>query len=195
MCEHHSNGILVGIVTDLADDDAIARVRVRYPTLDDQESHWARIATLMAGPGRGAFFKPEKDDEVLVAFEHNDPRRPYIVGALWSKVDTPPSDDGDKVKNNWRFFKSRSGHIIRFDDTEGAEKIELIDKDDKLSVTLDSSADSATVICKSGDVNVTADKGTVTISASNVEITAKKDMTLSAGGTMTIKGTTAVNIN
>jgi uncharacterized protein involved in type VI secretion and phage assembly len=195
MCDHDSNGIVIGVVTDLGDEDSIGRVKVRYPHLSDQTSHWARMATLMAGPNRGAFFKPEKDDEVLVAFEHNDPRRPYILGALWSKVDTPPPDDGDQKKNNWRFFKSRSGHIFRFDDTAGAEKIELIDKDNKLRVTIDSSADDVSVICDSGSVNVTANAGTVRISASNVEIKATRDMTLTAGGTMTIKGTTAVQIN
>jgi uncharacterized protein involved in type VI secretion and phage assembly len=195
MCDQHSNGIVIGIVTDLRDDDSIGRVKVRYPHLEDQESHWARMATLMAGPDRGAFFKPEKDDEVLIGFEHNDPRRPYVLGALWSKVDTPPTDDGDQVKNNWRFFKSRSGHIFRFDDTPGDEKIELIDKDGKLNVTMDSVADHVAIVCNSGSVSLTANKGKVTINATDIEIKATKDMTLSAGGTMTISGTTAVNIN
>jgi hypothetical protein len=33
---------------------------------------------------------PEVDDEVLVAFEHGDTRRPYLVGALWNSGDKPP---------------------------------------------------------------------------------------------------------
>ena len=47
--------------------------------------YWARIATLMAGNNRGTVFYPEKDDEVLVAFEHGDIDSPYIIGALWNR--------------------------------------------------------------------------------------------------------------
>ena len=38
----------------------------------------------------GFMFMPEKGDEVLVAFEHGDPERPYIVGALWNGADSAP---------------------------------------------------------------------------------------------------------
>ena len=30
------------------------------------------------------------DDEVVLAFEHADPRAPYIVGLLWDGNDKPP---------------------------------------------------------------------------------------------------------
>jgi phage protein D len=39
------------------------------------------------------FFIPEIDDEVLVAFEHGDVRRPYIVGSLWDEDDDTCSTD------------------------------------------------------------------------------------------------------
>jgi uncharacterized protein involved in type VI secretion and phage assembly len=195
MCDQDTNSIVVGVVTRLDDEDRIGRVKVRYPTMEDQESHWARMATLMAGPGRGAFFKPEPGDEVLCAFEHNDPRRPYILGGLWSRTDAPPEDDGDQERNNWRFIRSRSGHVIKLDDTDGAEKIELIDKDDKHVIAVDSAGDRIRVVCDSGDVEVTANSGKVTVNAATVEISASGDLILSAGGTLTIKGATAVNIN
>jgi hypothetical protein len=65
---------------------------------------------------------------VLVACEQGDPRRTIVVGGLWSKTDPPPSDDGKKVDNNWRFFRSRSGHLMKFDDTSGAERIEIVER-------------------------------------------------------------------
>ncbi len=195
MCEQGTNGIVVGIVTQLNDGDRIGRVKVRYPTMEDQESHWARMATLMAGPGRGTYFLPDPDDEVLVAFEHNDPRRPYVLGGLWSRTDSPPQGDGDQARNNWRFIRSRSGHVIKLDDTSGGEKIELIDKDGRHTIAIDSAAAGIRVVSDSGDVHVTATAGKVTVSATTVEISATGDMTLSANGTLTIKGRTAVNIN
>jgi len=45
---------------------------------------WARVAVLMAGGNRGHGFIPDVNDEVLVSFESGNPRRPYVIGALWN---------------------------------------------------------------------------------------------------------------
>ena len=189
-----SNGLVIGTVVDLDDPERIGRIKVQYPHLNDEQSDWARLVTPMAGNDRGCFFRPEKGDEVLVAFEHGEPRRPYIVGSVWSTVDKPPADDGQATQNNWRFIKSRSGHVIKFDDTQGKEKIELIDKDEQRRVVIDSANKKIQVICDQGDVEVTAKSGSVTIDAMTVDVKASANMTLQATGTMTIKGAT-VNIN
>lgn len=194
MQTQQQNGIVIGEVKSLDDPEDIGRVRVSFPHLGDEESYWARLATLMGGVGRGSRFVPEVGDEVLVGFEQGDPRRPYVLGSLWSKVDTPPAHDGDKIKNNWRYIKSRSGHVIRFDDTQGAEKIEFIDKDEKHKIVIDTSGDKIEIICDSGDVSITAESGKVQVKASEVTVESSGDMTLKAAGSMTIKGAT-VDIN
>ncbi len=125
---------------------------------------------------------------MLVVFEHGDPRRPYIVGCLWSQADAPPPDDGQPTQNNWRFIVSRSGHIIKLDDTQGKEKIEVIDKDGERKVILDSANRKIQVLCDTGDVEVKAGAGSVKVEATTVEISATGNMTLDAKGTMTIKG-------
>ncbi len=188
------NGILIGVVADLEDPEGLGRVRAQFPNLGDQLSNWAKIAAPMAGNGRGFFFRPEVGDEVLVAFEMGDPRRPYVLGALWSKVDTPPSDDGKPKDNNWRFIKSRSGHILKFDDTQGSERIEIIDKDERHKIVIDTSGDKIQIICDSGNVEIKATAGKIQIEASEAEIKTTGNMTLQAGGQMTIKGS-VVNIN
>ena len=189
------NGIVIGIVADLDDQEDIGRVRVKYPHLNDELSDWARLATPMGGKGRGLFLRPERDDEVLVAFEHGDPRRPYIVGSLWSKVDEPPTDDGKRVDNNWRFFTSRSGHILKFDDTSGSERIEIKGKGEKHLVVIDVSGSKIEITCKSGDIAISAPTGKVSIDANQVEIKAKTSMTVEAQTTLTLSGKAAVNIN
>jgi uncharacterized protein involved in type VI secretion and phage assembly len=194
MQNNKSNGIVVGIVSDLEDPENLGRVQLTYPHLEDQKSQWARLAVPMAGPDRGTFFRPEVNDEVLVAFEHGDERRPYILGSLWNTEDQPPADDGDARKNNWRFIKSRSGHTIKFDDTQGAETIEIIDKNEKQKIIIDSAGEKIQIICVSGDVEISATSGTVNVEAATVEVKASGSMSLEAGGTMTIKGST-VNIN
>lgn len=188
------NGIIIGLVIDLADPEKIGRVRVTFPTLGDQQSYWARLVTPMAGKGRGLFLRPEVGDEVLVAFELGDPTRPYILGSLWSTTDPPPPDDGQPGKNNWRFIESRSGHIIKLDDTQGAEKIEITGSDGQRQIVFDIAGKKIQVVCDSGDVEVSATAGTVKVEALTVEVKASGNMTLEATGTMTIKGAT-VNIN
>jgi len=94
---------------------------------------------MMGGAGRGAFFMPEVNDEVLVAFEHGDLRFPVVIGMLWNGKDkfpqkltiTPknkvikiPIKDQDG-KNDYRFFHSREGHVLLFCDEKGKLKISL----------------------------------------------------------------------
>jgi len=144
-------GAVVGVVTSIADPDAMGRVKVRFPWLkDDVESPWARVVSFMAGPQRGSVFRPEVGDEVLLVFEHGDMRFPYVIGGLWNGRDAMPSERGADGDNNIRLIKSRSGHMIRFDDSAGSEKITVIDKNGHDMIEL--SADG--VVIKSDAIKI-----------------------------------------
>lgn len=188
------NGILIGTVLDLADPEKLGRVKLRLPQFDDQQTDWARVASPMAGKDRGFFFQPEIGDEVLVGFENGDPRRAYVLGALWSKVDTPPPRDGNDPQNNWRMIKSRSGHIVKLDDTQGGEKIEIIDKSGSHKVVIDSANSKIQILCQSGDMEISAPSGKLQINAQSIEMKASAQMDVQAGATLNVKGAT-VNIN
>jgi uncharacterized protein involved in type VI secretion and phage assembly len=192
--EHRTNGIVIGVVSSLEDKENLGRVTVRFPYFGEQESNLARLATLMAGKGFGSYFVPEVGDEVLVAFEQGDPRRPYILGAVWNKPDPPPKTDGNQKENNWRFIQSRSGHIILLDDTAGKERIVLIDKDAKRQVVIDSGNNKIQVLCDLGDVEIKAPTGSVTIEAKTITLKATADLNLSGTVTTKIEGGT-VTIN
>jgi len=135
-------GLLTGIVTDNTDPRKRGRIQVTIPALNDQARYWARLSTLMAGPEHGSFFLPATGDEVLVGFEQGDAGRPFVLGALWNGHDAQP--DPNPGDNDLLFIKSRSGHLIRLNDKEGAEKVEIIDKAGS-SVTLDSTEKQVTV--------------------------------------------------
>jgi len=120
-------GVYPALVIDNQDPDGQGRVRIRLPwspdTGDAAYEAWARMATMMAGAGRGSWFIPDVDDEVLVAFEGGDPRRPYVVGMLWNGQDAPPEQmDSD---NNVKTILSRSGIRMTMDDSQGAVKLTL----------------------------------------------------------------------
>jgi len=188
------NGVVIGTVSDLQDPERIGRVRVKLPQFDDQQTGWARIVTPMAGKDRGFFFQPEVGDEVLVVFENGDPRRAYVLGALWSKVDTPPPRDGNDPQNNIRLIKSRSGHKVTLDDTSGSEKIVITDKSGANTLTWDAANNKITIESGKGDMDINAPAGTLTISAKTIEIKASADMTVQASAQLTVKGL-PVNIN
>jgi phage baseplate assembly protein V len=194
-------GVAMAIVTNNKDPDGLGRVKVKLPWLDDRvESDWARVVTAMAGAGRGLYCLPEVDDEVLVAFEHGRPDSLYVLGGLWNGKDKPPESNADG-KNDVRAIKSRSGHVIRLTDTNGDEKIEIIDKTGKNSIVI-STKDNTVTVTADADITVKSTKGKLKLAGNGVEITsqaavkieASQNLDLKAGPQLNIKGT-AVNIN
>jgi uncharacterized protein involved in type VI secretion and phage assembly len=173
-------GVTIGIVTNTKDPDGLGRVKVALPWLADAvESDWARIAVPMAGKGRGTYFLPEVDDEVLLAFEHGDPAFPYVLGGLWNGKDEPPATNTDG-KNDVRMIRSRSGHAIRLIDKDGAEQIEIVDRTGKNKVSI-SSADGKITISADADVVVEAARGTLTLRGKDVAISAQAGVKIEAG--------------
>ena len=138
------------------------------------------------------YFLPEVDDEVLVGFEHGDVRFPYVVGALWNSNDKPPEQNSDK-KNNKRTIKSRSGHIVRLDDTDGSEKIEIVDKSGKQSVVIDT-ANNAITISADADITITSSSGKLKLSGSGVEISSQADVKVEASGNLDLKASGQTNV-
>ncbi|MEU4569439.1 phage baseplate assembly protein V [Micromonospora sp. NPDC023956] len=80
------DGVVCGVVSNVRDPQHLGRVKLTLPWLSpDHETDWAPVGQLFAGPAAGAFFVPEPGDQVLVAFEFGDVRRPYVLGSLPSR--------------------------------------------------------------------------------------------------------------
>ena len=179
-------GPVIGIVTNNQDPDGLGRVKVKFPWLSDQdESHWARVLSPMAGPDRGLYFLPEVDDEVLVAFEQGQIEFPYILGALWNGQDSPPATNDDGA-NNQRLIKSRSGHVILLDDTDGEEKIIIRDQTQKNEIVIDSSQNTISLTVEQ-DLIVEA-KGNINLSASGDVVIKGQTLTLEAQQDTSVTG-------
>ena len=122
-------GVHVATVVDIKDPDSQGRVKIRLPWSPDPSSAtcevWARLAAFMAGSNRGAWFVPDAQDEVLVAFEGGDPSRPFVLGMLWNGSDAPPESMDGSGQNNKKVLRSRNGVKITLDDTQGTESMTL----------------------------------------------------------------------
>ncbi|NJM17719.1 MAG: phage tail protein [Richelia sp. RM2_1_2] len=195
--DKHNNiffGVTIGLVTNNKDPDGMGRIKVKFPWLSqDEESYWARVLSPMAGNDRGIYFLPEVDDEVLVAFEQGNMSLPYILGALWNGKDKPPfqNDDG---KNNLRAIKSRSGHQIILDDTEGEEKIIIQDKTGKNQIIINSQDNQMDIkvekdltIETKGKIILKSSDDDVSIECKNLSIKTQENYQLEVGKNCTIK--------
>ena len=212
-------GVVIGLVTNLNDPENIGRVKVKFPWMADDagveiESAWAKVVAPMAGKERGFFCLPEIDDEVLVAFEHGDVNRPYIVGALWSKRDQPPVSQNTAVQGGrvmQRLLRTRAGHEILLDDTDGKAKlvvrsqgkhlIELNDATGQQTVTVrtaggqsvklqDAPTPQITVADQSGQNTLVIDGAT-----QSVMLKAAMNLTLQAGGMLNLVGQMGLSLS
>jgi uncharacterized protein involved in type VI secretion and phage assembly len=173
---------------------------------------WARLATLDAGDGRGTYFRPEIDDEVVVGFLDSDPRFPMVLGQCHSSA--KPAPEPAKDDNNLKGYMSRSKLKLTFDDdkkvvvlqtpegnkltlSEDGKKVALEDQNGS-SITLDDGG----ITLKSGkDITLKA-SGDLKVEATNVEFKAQSNFKaegqsgadLKSSGTLTVKGS-LVQIN
>jgi len=206
----------IGLVVDNVDPERLGRVKVSFPQQPgDTQSQWIRLASPMAGPARGFYAVPEKDDEVLIGYLHGDIRHPVVLGAKWNGKDKPPSEadaglpSPDKTgtggswstetftqgstedkDNDRRLWKSRSGHLIAFDDTSGKETVQIWDKDNNLSIVLDSAKKLITIANSQGDLHIRT-KGNLFLEAGqDVKIKAGQNLKQETGQETSLKAGT-----
>jgi len=204
-----------GFVTDNKDPEVLGRVKVKFPWMDAASappegvaSTWARVASPMAGSGRGFVWLPEINDEVLVAFEHGDINRPFVVGAVWNGVDKPPVSSAGALVNQTgqverRFIKTRAGHMLLFDDSQATPGV-TVETSSGHSIKIDdtASAPNVTVKTKTGH-KLVLDDTAATSGISIVDRTgnntikiasATNQVQVKSAGTLTLEATGPVNI-
>jgi phage baseplate assembly protein gpV len=160
---------------------------------DEAESvtDWIPVLSPYASPDAGLSALPDVDDQVLVMSLDSMNKRLVALGSLWSTGAKPPEtgENGDADlngdgKNALHFIKSRAGSMIVFDDTEGAEKIQIISSDNKARLEF-SVADKLTLLKTENDISISA-KGAITIAAEEISITSKKKLNVSGDETQII---------
>ncbi|MBE9052222.1 VgrG-related protein [Nostocales cyanobacterium LEGE 11386] len=200
--------LLVGIVSNNKDPQGWGRVRVKFPTLtEEHESNWARVVSVGAGPNRGFDCLPEVNDEVLVAFEHGDIHRPYVIGGVWNGTDAPSEKVDDSVvggKVRLRTFKTRVGHKLQFvEEDKGTKKGAYLQTTDGHNLRMNDSDKFAELettgghkfrcddsnktisLTSTGDINVksgtTGTVNKISINGGEIALTATQKITLTVG--------------
>jgi len=181
--------IVVGLVTNNQDPDALGRVRVSYPALGaDHEGWWARVAGAAAGGRRGLLMMPQPGDEVLLGFEHDDEERPIVLGSVWNGEGKP-----EELVHQDGSFALRSDKQVVVDAAEGIS----ITADQKLTLT---AAGDATLTTEPGgdgapgNLSLTAKGSAAMKAATGLTIDSDADVAVEAKASLKLKSSTQLTI-
>jgi uncharacterized protein involved in type VI secretion and phage assembly len=158
------SGVHLGIVTSVEDPDRKGRVQIKLPAIDPggEAKIWARVAVPFAGDNFGAFFIPDVDTEVLVAFVAGDPGWPVVIGNFWNGGTGMPEDLSGNAVDRWTLTGKNGTRIAIIEAQQGQEKVEI---------QLPSGAVTATLTdANGGEITLKAAGNTVKLSTSGVSI-------------------------
>ncbi len=203
-------------VVSTKDPDGLHRVQVKLEGFSEEiELPWVRLVGPYASNQFGYVWLPEVDDEVLVLQGQGEALDQMVcIGAVYNGKNKPVQTDSDG-KNNIKEIRTRSGHRITFDDTDGTEVITMMTAKEEHHMVWDVSAGSITftgtklfkIEIPDGDVEVnctnakvTASKtieaeGTDSVTVKSKEVTVKGDSKVTVqGGQVEVKGDSKVTI-
>lgn len=117
----------------------------------------------------------------MVGYEHGNPDRPYVTGAMFHSASGKGGDKNNKTKS----IITRSGSAIVFDDETGS--IVITDQTGKQLILLDGK-DAITIMAKKSVVITNEDKSVIVMDeksigmqAETISIEGKKNITLVSG--------------
>jgi len=180
------SGLQIGKVLQLENDpDGEDRILVKIPVIDNTSNGtWVRVASLDAGADRGAFFRPEIDDEVIVGFLNDDPRHGVMLGMLNSSAKKAPLSAKDA--NDEKGFFTRSAMRIHINDNT---KTITIDTPAGNSIKLDEQGAKIEIVDQNSNKISMSSSGITIESSQSITLKAGMNLSLTAGASLTIGGT------
>jgi hypothetical protein len=123
-------GKYTGIVKDNSDAEKLGQLQVVVPAIFPPDE----VIKARAALPYGFFFVPEIQAKVWIEFEGGDTGLPLWTGVQYVAGEWPP--EAQAIPPSHRVIKTASGHLVTFDDTSGAEKIDVRDASGQ-AITLD----------------------------------------------------------
>lgn len=204
--DHHPSNppprlIYTAKVVSTKDPEGLHRVQVKLEGFSEEiELPWVRLVGPYASNQFGYVWLPEVDDEVLLLQGQGEALDQMVcIGAVYNGTNKPVQTDSDG-KNNIKEIRTRTGHRVTFDDTDGTEVITIMTAKEEHHMVFDVSAGSITITgtklfqveIPDGDVVVNCTTATVTASdAVTVEGKSTVDVKSPA---VTIKGDSTVDV-
>jgi Rhs element Vgr protein len=161
------------------------RILVDIPLFDvSGEGIWTRLSNFYATSGAGAFFLPERGDEVVVGFLNQDPRFPIILGSLYSSTNNQPYEGlTPNEQNSKKAIVSKKGMYVEFDDENVVFTINTPNKNQLVFSDQDKS------------IRIQDQNGnSIAMSESGITLKSDKDINIESSQSLTLKGDTGVTI-
>ncbi len=202
------------------DVDEYGRIKVKFHWQSDEEnSMYCRVSQMWAGNNWGSVFLPQTGMEVIVEFLNGHIDYPIIMGCVYNAQNMPPWPLPGKNKISG--IKTVTENQLSFDDTAGAELIEMIGTKD-LKVTIKNNVDEdvkvnetrvvggefketvtgsitieskQTITLKVGQSKIEISQSGIKLSAMMIEASAEVSMKTSGGATAEHKSTGIMTIS
>ena len=209
------SGTQTALVMENTDPDGLGRIRVQMPwqQITGEMTPWIRIVTPHAGADKGFHFIPEIGEEVLIGFEGDNAEHPYMLGSLYNGGGNATAFQSDA--NDVKAIRTRSGHTIELNDTDGEEKINIYDNEGSI-ITFDTQAKSLYITAAEtiefqaknikmiteeniefeaqGDINASSEGDTNIISESALALQSTSDTTIISDASIAIEATSDTTI-
>ncbi|PKV49422.1 uncharacterized protein involved in type VI secretion and phage assembly [Aquimarina sp. MAR_2010_214] len=184
MHNYPKSEIQMATVVENNDVDGIGRIKVQFPWQKalGETTPWLRMLTPHAGADKGFHFIPEVGEQIAVGFEGGNAEQPFAIGALYTGTAKPDSWQTDA--NDIKAIRTRSGHTIELNDTNGAEMITITDKNSNI-IRIDTA---------NSNIEISAMEN-MTLNAKNIEINASEEIKMNAGTNMITRVTEDLSVN
>ncbi|KUF18739.1 VgrG-related protein [Streptomyces silvensis] len=194
-------GVANAVVTDVDVKDEQARVKLKFPWLDDTYvSDWTRCVQL-GGKRGGGIFPLDVGDEVLVGFDRGALDHPFVIGGLYNGKDKPtrnksPLYSGARNQASRHTISDRTGNRIDLlSQRVGRDRgVRVTTGDGKLTVNLDRAKTEITVDSK-GSVTIKGSRSVSVQAGTDLTLSAKRNVSIKSGGLLNIRAASAVNVN
>lgn len=193
-------------VVDTADPLALGRCKLTIPSvLGAQTSDWALPCVAYGGGSDFGFLMvPPVGSQVVAEFLEGDLSSPLWTGTFWRQASELPAEQAGTPAI--KVLKTESGHVLTFDDTDGAEAVTLtsaheavilLDPDGAIiltdqagsKVTLDAAGSQILVEDANGNSITMSSTGIICADANGNEIaTSGSGLTIKSSAVISIEG-------
>jgi hypothetical protein len=139
LIRNHYYGKYRGEVVSNEDPSNRGLIKVRVPSLLEEEVVWAMPCLPFAGPNMGMYMIPEPGALVWIEFEAGNINRAIWTGCFWAKEELPENEKGDTVTPSLKVIRGETGLMITMNDDKNNPVITLCDKDGSNIITIEAS--------------------------------------------------------